>query len=613
MSSLIKNIIIAIQFLLIISCSLSQSSQVTAANEGNDSSEDNVIVTIPRFNPVIEKDIKESVHTRAYASIDRLDLRVLNTSGSVLSTHTYNPSSSQFFKISLALSPGTYKLEGDIYNLNNSSVLPVVSGASNEFVVTAGVKASIYLTMKPTNPEALSLGVNKVLTNFEHTVYDMDNLIVGTEHWFKFTANSAYTKLSMLNNDNVFMGFPKYSFSATVFDSNGNLLLEDSSSPGIVEVEEEANFNKVIKTNPGQVYYICILPVKYKTFGADYISSVVEFVVDNYIDTNASEATAEIISIGQSRDYYIASGINDTDYYKVNLNAGSDYICHHGKVPLKSIKDPNGSLVPVLDTALGLSRYHFTATVSGEYIFEFEDYSTTDILDTYSVDIWEVVYTGIIPSSSWVDGDFTTSNRKLYKVTVDPTKEYKLNWNDNDGDGSKTAYVDMICYATGIDPLSGGVSYQYYMNYTDEGGFYKDTILEFPIGTTEVVLELTDSYDEKGTFAIKIEESTPSVPDSVLVGTNTISDPVNGTYQYYSVSVNPAKSYTVNTGNIAGGAYFSMYTSNKSQYYFFRMSGVSNAIIMPEVGSDTIIVRVAHSTNVYNQGPFSFILEEVVP
>lgn len=598
---LTKSIKIIIVTLILASCSLSQPVKLVEKN----SSEGNVKVAIHRINPTVaEKTVNNN--TRAYYAVDKLVLRVFDSSNVLFETYTYD---TRFGNIeaSLVLPVGNYTIEGDVYNNKNSISLPVVSGVSSVFTVVEGVMSNVNITMKPNNPEVISLGDVKSVSGFEYTGFNIDGNFYtgyGTEHWYSITADSAITELSIINNSITYSNKYLTPFECSVYDMNGNYVFSREKSDGKI----------IIETNPGETYYLLIAPMKYEASNVFYYSNNIEFSVKNYEDTNVSEATAEVVSQGYISGNYF-TGPTDIDYYKMTLTAGT-YFFESGNSVLMQVTDSYGVNINILETSLGHIG-HVVIPADGVYFLHLTRHPGIDSDPySYSFGFQKQEYVSTVnPSDLWIEGDFTNDSRRLYKLNVDSSKEYQFKLDDNNyGSGLYDSSVNVKIYRFEDNQSTGIIEYSYYFSSYSDDCYNVLKVIDFPSDVTEVILEISDDSNWGGSFAFQVSEFTPPVPTTVPVSTLREVNSVDGDYQYFSVPVDSAKTYKFTINDFFNSSYdglfnFSLYTSDRTNFYHENIVSGDNIIINPEAGYSEVIIKVNSGLS---SGTVAFKLDEVV-
>lgn len=602
MSLLGKIIKLIILLLLMVSCSLSQSEDIVKNTDKNIS---NVNVVIPRLNPLVAKSIKESSSTRAYYTIDKLVLKIFDSNDLVIDTYTYDTHEYLYedtICIPIILPIGDYKMEADIYNYKNSTTAPVVSGSSGLFTIHDSAKTSIYISMIPNNSEVISSGISTVVSAFEYTEYYEwgGTITTGSEHWYRFTANSDFITISEVNNTINYSGGLLPAIQSSMYKSNGEWVSSGVDSEG----------NRVFKTIIGHDYYLSVIPLAHNIGGILYKSNIIEFIINNYTDPNVSKLTAELIDLGYSEGM-IFTGANDIDYYKVSLNAGS-YIFESETCTLDQIIDSLGNIIEVKGTTNSASK-HVLITTSGEYFLKLSNTLSVEDAKNYSFTFQEILSDSVInPFGSWTEGEFINRRKLFYKVSIDPTKWYSFKIDDSwYGTGNYTSATAVYIYSFKEDVSSGLIDYKYYLkaHYDDYYNHY--AALDIPTDVSELIIEIKD-YSTKfkgGSFAFKINEYTPN-PTTVAIGTLKEVNKENGDYQYFSIAIDPSKTYefysTRDSSNSRG--FFRLFTPDKSTIYHSGIIG-GTIRVNPEPSYSEIIVKADMRNAI---GISKFKIEEMV-
>lgn len=296
-------------FILLFSLVLLLGCNNEVLNSVKDEDAANVVITIPRVAPyVLESLLSNKVDNRAIVAIDKVvftifqDALLIKTIEKTLSDTTTSSS--------ILLAEGTYTLQADIYNLDNSDTVPVIYAFSNQFTVVHGEIVNLSLKGLPNSPTEIIEGYDLIInrTDFVFTEINMDNgsLNMGSEMWFSVDTTS---DLSSIVFSEDIEGFNCY-----VFDNSGTFIDSITKDTLIETVVDGKLYLAFIAINYDLPYY---QPAD--SFSLQ-VNSIIE--VDDGKDTIL---TATEVSTNGSVNTSAFEKLEDVDYFSFNTISGYDY------------------------------------------------------------------------------------------------------------------------------------------------------------------------------------------------------------------------------------------------------------------------------------------------
>lgn len=628
MLQLTKRIFKLVAIFLLTGCTLNGPSGMDNKTQAEvDSIEYNTDVTFTmlRINPIVEKGLFNKFNSRAYAVSDKVKVTVkkgteLVKEGEYGVGSQYGENDAISFKIRMSLPIGTgYEMTIESFNNNNSTIVPTVIGKSELFDITDGNIKKLFITMKPHNPDILTLGEEVSLTPGVYSelhIYEGDS--VGAEYWYKFTAKSNYTFIS---NENFLVQlhgntFPIPASEIIVFDSSGK----------IVESMGEDKSGTVFKSQVNMEYFFCVLPRAVNIGTHIYKQDSIKILVSNYVDTNNSIASATEINTGYNGGFFTKS--SDEDFYRIYLESGN-YIIESSNEEVSILDGPqtsHGMSIDIMSEA-GSIISSLPNTIDGVvniatsgfyYLKLSSNNSSIDAFDGYEFKIEKFVDNNVlIPSPSWQDYDTGINSESIYySINIDHSKEYIISFRTEDSNDLYTSYISFRMFALVKDEANNIFKKEIINEHFD---LTREEILMIPSSVTKVYLEA--NIMANGTYAIKLDETSPVVtPISLLE--ESVSNVADGMYQYYSLDVTPGQRLVINTYTrthpelstsslYLGDALFHLYDIDKNKYYYRNHSNIVNGMFTVDPGVTKLILMVAHS-NTY-PGTVGFSIKESPP
>ncbi len=375
MLTLNKKIIIFISCIIILSC----SQEIGTNNTQLITKDCTVQISIPLVSDYIAeqlvKDTGVLTNSRGFFFANKFVATLYSNSQVVqsenISTDIYSSIDSGK-DLSITIPAGTYTLKVDIYNINNSDTIPVVSGISDEFTVLSGQVVPVSVSPIPVNAESITLGESILFSedDFLPTVVKMTTqgyeIIPGSEKWYSFIATSNKTKVDILSNNlsSSPFNYNTKRFSYTVLSSSGQRLFS----------------NDLFYTQVGETYYIGILFVENSISlgqASDNLISptiTADFCVKPAVDfDDLNDNIAAAIELSPDNSIYTGAfeKIGDIDYFKFSGEATKKY-----KFKIKSSyiqinqRDANGFIVYSKNLSNGYNEIESSFLNSRTIIFE---------------------------------------------------------------------------------------------------------------------------------------------------------------------------------------------------------------------------------------------------
>lgn len=227
-----------------------------------------VKVSIPLFSPFFNEVLGDTIASRGPSTnrmyigvssvrvtlFDQVNTQVLveNLDITIASANAVSSDGKPIYSTSdictLNALPGDYTVRVEVFNAKNSLLVPVVQG-EKAITITDGTIESALVTCFPVNPEPLAY--EHVVVDLEPTVWEqsINQIDVGQEKWFSFTATAIYQCFRIIPEDPGITGH-----IITVYDSHNNLV--DSYSP--MNTDNQSEYF-MVNTTPGDTYYVgCI-------------------------------------------------------------------------------------------------------------------------------------------------------------------------------------------------------------------------------------------------------------------------------------------------------------------------------------------------------------------
>lgn len=330
-----NRVLVLVLIIAIFSCNNNQlnntsNSNIEASNTGS------VKMIIPSLLSNLGIEFPETTNSRAIISADYIETTVYKN-GQILETYKdYNLFSNGLdFSTRIILTPGTYTLKVNIYNINNSIDEPVLFAESEEFNVVKDDTTHVFLTAKPVKSLVLekdgSVLYNQTDKKRFKIYYDWykeeNTLVSGVETWLSFTANSEYTEIYIdksLRNSNIVV---------KLFTPEDSYLIAESS---------------IVKTVQNTEYYIGVIGLDYSNY-YNWSNPINPSNIDSFNigfreitidpDNNNSIETAKVLTVNEVTECEY-NGIDDIDYFSIALEAQVQY-----KVTIEGNKTPFSGLI----------------------------------------------------------------------------------------------------------------------------------------------------------------------------------------------------------------------------------------------------------------------------
>ena len=311
-------------------------------------------ISIPEYAPWINT-------TRATATSDNLSVSKAWLVSSTVDFTLYNSSGTYVDDITVAAGVAAtgwevtvhtgYTIKAEVYNGNVSTTVPVVTGVSSPFTVTAGNTTTVTVTCFPYNPVSLTEGVSS-------SPYNLNSW---GEKWFSVTpttANTIFTVTSINTSDT----------GIYVFGSDG--LIDgyiDTTNP-IDSVQ--------ISTTPGATYYIGI--IEWATTSDTFTVLAEQYdPTDDMFEENDTMGTA---ATGLFEDTWYYNLIQaDDDWYIITVTAAWNRV----QIDCR-FTDADGDIDIALYDSAGVGLASSTSTTDNEYI----DYVVDPAGGTYYIRVY---------------------------------------------------------------------------------------------------------------------------------------------------------------------------------------------------------------------------------
>jgi hypothetical protein len=165
----------------------------------------------------------------------------------------------------LLADPGAdFRIEVEIYNTFVSNTVPVCSGVSEPFAITAGNLTEVAVTCVPISATALEVGTESSAIELEPGLYDCDNysFVTGGEAWYSFVATS--TSMEVIT---------ALGYIVTFATAEGNPVAGDGSIVPAMDIltGDPPVFSSRIVTMIGQTYYLGVMSMDFKITGDVYV------------------------------------------------------------------------------------------------------------------------------------------------------------------------------------------------------------------------------------------------------------------------------------------------------------------------------------------------------
>lgn len=455
MSNLNK-ILISLILLLTFSCSLSENNNTTKETG-------EVSITIPSISPRFLQSLKGE-SSRAYNFIDKLELIISKEDADDVTVNK-DFTISENKEIVLILEAGEYTIKANIFNLNNSDTVPVVTG-EGDVTVSTDYPTDLFITLRPYQPVELAEGVEINLTEIKHSEYvqyiaseyreewyvdeygylqfreelldafKQEPVISGQEFWYKIKTSTDATDFAITN--------PIENFSPailTVYNTDGTYL----------DATTLINQKISIRTTPDTEYFISVVPVKVKNDNGDFYKDTVSFKysanTEEDKDGNTSKETAKELTI---RDLDIRADFNsfiDVDYYKLELKKGQVLLS----------RDINSTKVEVIDSTGSFElNYEYTAIEDGFIYLKLRNNkdSKYDYAGVYLELVTPIEYMNkfLTIIDNWKP-NYNAESSLTDSINID-TKELTVTYDMSSENNIEYPYAEMQCFFNNFS-LSG--------------------------------------------------------------------------------------------------------------------------------------------------------------
>ncbi len=469
----LNKVILGTLFLVLLGCNTSLTEKKGSVN-----------ISIPTVSKVVLSALNSSANndkldkdsTRAFVISDSVVISIYQ-SGSFIESFQFNSDSDT----KINLDEGEYSLTIDVYNYDNSQEVPVVSGSSESFTITAGLETSVHVKLLPVEPVTAVESSVVSVTDYNNGMYYSEyNFVsyIGSEHWYEIIPSTTVTTIESINSDS---GFNSAEF--VLYNNLGEFLYGIDLMSGLL-------FDSV----PGEIYYLAVLPTKVYN-GDDYQeSSNVEFIYSpaNTEDFDNSFSTATAVTADGSVEQGGFVGSADTDFYTVDVTAGTNYVFRNNGEDLNiTITD---SLNNIVFDGLLSSDYYFSAESSEAIFLEFSDPDGSS--REYLFSVISLVNEILSTSSEWQVLDIEYNLSSFYTFDVSAGTSYNLSWDDSYS-GSDQFEADVWVSAT------SNLGDSYFT--TVDSGYNSPYIITPGEGVTTITLEINGSWSG-GTLGLLVEE-----------------------------------------------------------------------------------------------------------
>jgi len=435
-----------------------------------------VNISIPKVTPLLS----EALSSRGFFKASRVEITVFSSSTEVL-TKTVDNVLDSTAPIYINLEQGAYTIKMEIFNTNISETVPVVSGISEEFVISPGVETSVHLKLTPENPVSVTLGSEFTIIPDQYTVFNGSSTTnIGDEYWYSFDAVSDITTIKVMGNDLLYS--PAVVF---VYDVSGTKIKINDFSIG----------NIAVNTVLGSTYFVCIAPLKVSINSTDYFQSEISILI-NEATADANNSVDTALPILQDVDYSgIIESDTDFDYYSIDLIGGKTYSIENLFDKVNITKDNSFTGTVLLS---GTNRLIINPDSDQTMIFSVnKNSSSTGVPYIYSLKVTEVVS---LPKNIMNDLNLPDYQvNYFYQFDVDPSKTYTLKWDDSySGSGSYTSDVSVTAKSS-----SGTL----FCSSKDSGYSTLDNIsITLSLGEDKIYLIIYTQY-KSGTLGVELLEN----------------------------------------------------------------------------------------------------------
>lgn len=482
---------IFLTLLLVLGCNNSVDSQRDYTEQEVNNESGSIAISIPTISDLFyESMIKSgsSEDNRAFNFVDVVSY-VIYSEGEVFKTgNFFSGDYTDTFTSIIEITPGTYTMSVDIYNLDNSSQEPTASGTSESFIIESGELTAVNIITKPNTYTTIDSSSTIKLTKSDFVTtnifYDID---MGSEMWFKYTALYDNTELHF---DYILDSYRSW-FSFLIFD-------EDGLRVGSLSTYTDKSFNLI--GSVGDVYYI---GATYNSNPMDNYDDITDVTISSsqivFEDNNNSFDTANSLTTDGSKIYGIVEGTH-SDYYSISLSAGLFYeISSTINYPLQ-VRLYNSNYIEYIQSyelvkALSLSHnaVTFYCPEDDTFYLDISNYMAEDS-NMYDLVISEVEPETISLSDEWQNLEVDFRRSRYYILPVTPGTEYTISWDDEyDGSGTYTGDVSVSVLS-----ISGSSYFHRVDTAYDEPKTFTPEL-----GTTEVYIQVY-GY-ESGTFGMLVK------------------------------------------------------------------------------------------------------------
>jgi hypothetical protein len=245
-----------------------------------------VSVSMPALSPALAKALglvptakaaakTESAVPRTYLGLNRIEMVLLDSNDAEISTATIYLDQVNYVTANaqgtLLADPGAdFRIEVEIYNTFVSNTVPVCSGVSEPFAITAGNLTEVAVTCVPISATALEVGTESSAIELEPGLYDCDNysFVTGGEAWYSFVATSTSMEVITTPIDATALGY-----IVTFATAEGNPVAGDGSIVPAMDIltGDPPVFSSRIVTMIGQTYYLGVMSMDFKITGDVYV------------------------------------------------------------------------------------------------------------------------------------------------------------------------------------------------------------------------------------------------------------------------------------------------------------------------------------------------------
>lgn len=545
--------------LIVAACSSPVSVQSSQGN-ANAAAKGTLSISIPYIAAWASSSAKSgTAASKAIVAADSVTLTVKNGSGTVVDSWSQTVSqTSPGTTVTLtpptghgSYSAGTYTLSVSVFNLSNSSTVPVVIGTSAQFTIVANANIQVGITCLPNPTIVTALTQGTTLSNQKFgTPWIFSGQTVtthGTEAWYSFVASSTFSSVTLT----VPTGSTAVPYFA-VFDPSGNLISTQAQT---------TSASLYFATTAGSTYYVAAIDAEGGTSSPtnQYVNILAataiqpsatapemitngNFAYSNYDWTIGGQASFTGNSVS-----FASSGSNGIGIYEGNLSL-TKYSTY--KYSFQASSTNSGGSIRICLAENGID---YTGTGNANYVWSYSNI----ILGTTST-----TYTGSLTTQNFDDpnallvlwcqntsGTITITNVSLQKTgTYTPTLTL----------GIQSAPLNYSNGPATFAVSTTGMNFNYLTWYTTASG---TTTTAAPIG----ISWWTTSDSNGNLISLNMNAGTNAIPGSYYFTMTTNS--TTSTVTTLTVNSGPTAVYlgTQNgtiKGGIAGSAAFNVTTAS---------------------------------------------------